>query len=70
MADIHRRKTVTVRIGNGAGVVRVGSDGAISTTLTEAAMESDCGEVTQLLRRWRTGDAEVEARLFELLTPD
>jgi RNA polymerase sigma factor (TIGR02999 family) len=33
-------------------------------------MESDCGEVTQLLRRWRTGDAEVEARLFELLTPD
>jgi RNA polymerase sigma-70 factor, ECF subfamily len=33
-------------------------------------MESDCGEVTQLLRQWRVGDAEVEARLFELLTPD
>ena len=33
-------------------------------------MESDCGEVTQLLRQWRIGDAEVEARLFELLTPD
>ncbi len=33
-------------------------------------MESDHGEVTQLLRQWRTGDSEVEARLFELLTPD
>jgi RNA polymerase sigma factor (TIGR02999 family) len=33
-------------------------------------MESDCGEVTQLLRRWRAGDAEVEARLLELLMPD
>jgi RNA polymerase sigma-70 factor, ECF subfamily len=33
-------------------------------------MESDRGEVTQLLQRWRTGEAEVEARLFELLTPD
>jgi RNA polymerase sigma-70 factor, ECF subfamily len=35
-----------------------------------ADMESDRGEVTQLLRRWRAGDAEVEARLFELLIPD
>ena len=33
-------------------------------------MESDRGEVTQLLRQWRAGDAEVESRLFELLTPD
>ena len=33
-------------------------------------MESDRGEVTQLLRRWRAGDAEVETRLFELLLPD
>jgi RNA polymerase sigma-70 factor (ECF subfamily) len=33
-------------------------------------MESDRGEVTQLLQRWRTGEAEVEVRLFELLTPD
>jgi hypothetical protein len=35
-----------------------------------ADMESDCGEVTQLLRRWQAGDAEVEARLYELLIPD
>ena len=33
-------------------------------------MESECGEVTQLLRRWRAGDAEVEATLFKLLIPD
>jgi hypothetical protein len=33
-------------------------------------MESDRGEVTQLLLRWRAGDAEAEARLFELLLPD
>jgi len=33
-------------------------------------MESDRGEVTQLLQRWRTGDVEVEDRLFELLAPD
>jgi hypothetical protein len=33
-------------------------------------MESDRGEVTQLLRRWRAGDAEVETRIFELLLPD
>ena len=33
-------------------------------------MEADCGEVTQMLRRWRAGDVEVEAKLFELLLPD
>ena len=33
-------------------------------------MGSDCGEVTQMLRRWRAGDADVETRLFELLLPD
>jgi (E)-4-hydroxy-3-methylbut-2-enyl-diphosphate synthase len=40
MADIHRRKTVTVRIGNGAGVVRVGSDAPVvvqSMTNTDTA---------------------------------
>jgi len=35
-----------------------------------ADMESDRGEVTQLLRQWRAGDAGVEARLFELMLPD
>jgi RNA polymerase sigma-70 factor (ECF subfamily) len=33
-------------------------------------MESEHHEITQLLQRWRAGDAEVEARLFELLLPD
>jgi RNA polymerase sigma-70 factor, ECF subfamily len=33
-------------------------------------MEPDRGEVTQLLRQWRAGDVEVEARLFEVLLPD
>ena len=28
------------------------------------------GEITVLLRRWRTGDRDVESRLFELLIPD
>jgi (E)-4-hydroxy-3-methylbut-2-enyl-diphosphate synthase len=40
MADIHRRKTVTVRIGNGAGVVRVGSEAPVvvqSMTNTDTA---------------------------------
>ena len=40
MADIHRRKTVTVRIGNGAGIVRVGSDAPVvvqSMTNTDTA---------------------------------
>ena len=35
-----------------------------------ADMEPDRGEVTQLLRQWRAGDVEVEARLFEVLLPD
>ena len=33
-------------------------------------MEPDHGEITQLLRQWRTGDRQVEGRLFELLTPE
>jgi len=33
-------------------------------------MEPGGGEVTQMLQRWRTGDAEVETRLFELLAPE
>ena len=40
MADIHRRKTVTVRIGDGDGVVRVGSDAPVvvqSMTNTDTA---------------------------------
>lgn len=40
MADIHRRKTVTVRIGNGADVVRVGSEAPVvvqSMTNTDTA---------------------------------
>jgi (E)-4-hydroxy-3-methylbut-2-enyl-diphosphate synthase len=40
MADIHRRKTVTVRIGNGAGIVRVGSEAPVvvqSMTNTDTA---------------------------------
>ncbi len=40
MADIHRRKTVTVNVGNGAGVVRVGSEAPVvvqSMTNTDTA---------------------------------
>jgi RNA polymerase sigma factor (TIGR02999 family) len=33
-------------------------------------MASEPGEVTLLLRQWRTGDRHVEDRLFELLMPD
>jgi hypothetical protein len=33
-------------------------------------MTPDPGEVTQLLQHWRTGDPQVEARLFNLLMPD
>lgn len=33
-------------------------------------MAANPGEITQLLQRWRTGDPEVESRLFELLLPD
>jgi RNA polymerase sigma factor (TIGR02999 family) len=31
---------------------------------------SEPGEITQLLLRWRTGDRQAEARLFQLLLPD
>ena len=40
MADIHRRKTVTVRIGDGDGIVRVGSEAPVvvqSMTNTDTA---------------------------------
>jgi RNA polymerase sigma factor (TIGR02999 family) len=33
-------------------------------------MGPDSGEITQLLRQWRTGDRQVEDKLFELLLPD
>jgi len=33
-------------------------------------MASDPGEITHLLHRWRSGDRQVEARLFNLLLPD
>lgn len=33
-------------------------------------MENDPPEITQLLKRWRSGDEAAEARLFELLMPD
>ena len=33
-------------------------------------MDSSPGEITLLLRQWRTGDRHVEDRLFELLMPD
>ncbi len=33
-------------------------------------MASNPGEITQLLRQWRTGDRQVEGKLFELLMPD
>jgi RNA polymerase sigma factor (TIGR02999 family) len=33
-------------------------------------MEPDRGDITLLLRQWRTGDRHVEERLFELLTPE
>src|SRR5215471_15136206 len=28
------------------------------------------GEITELLQRWRSGDRQVEARLFELVQPE
>ena len=33
-------------------------------------MAPDPGEITRLLQQWRTGDLQVEDRLFELLTPE
>lgn len=33
-------------------------------------MGPDPGEITQLLQQWRTGDRQVQDRLFELLTPE
>ena len=33
-------------------------------------MAPDPGEITLLLQQWRTGDRQVEDRLFELLTPE
>jgi RNA polymerase sigma factor (sigma-70 family) len=33
-------------------------------------MGPDPGEITQLLQQWRSGDRQVEDRLFELLTPE
>jgi RNA polymerase sigma factor (TIGR02999 family) len=33
-------------------------------------MSNDPEDVTRLLQRWRNGDAEAEARLFEVLLPD
>lgn len=33
-------------------------------------MPEDPGEITLLLRRWRTGDKDAESRLFELLLPE
>jgi RNA polymerase sigma factor (TIGR02999 family) len=33
-------------------------------------MEPEPGEITQLLQQWRTGDRQVEDRLFELLAPE
>ncbi len=33
-------------------------------------MGTDPGEITVLLQQWRTGDRQVEGRLFELLTPE
>jgi len=33
-------------------------------------MTSDSGQITQLLRRWRQGDAQAESQLFQLLLPD
>jgi DNA-directed RNA polymerase specialized sigma24 family protein len=30
----------------------------------------DPGEITQLLQQWRTGDRQVEDRLFDRLMPD
>ena len=33
-------------------------------------MGPDPGEITQLLQQWRTGDRQVEDRLFDLLMPD
>lgn len=32
--------------------------------------EPSAGDVTRLLRKWRSGDPEAEGRLFELVTPD
>jgi RNA polymerase sigma factor (TIGR02999 family) len=33
-------------------------------------MEPEGGEVTQLLRKWRSGDPQSEGQLFDLLLPD
>ena len=34
------------------------------------SLATDPGEITQLLQQWRTGNRQVESRLFELLMPD
>ena len=33
-------------------------------------MATKKGDITQLLQRWRTGDKEAEAKIFEMLLPD
>jgi RNA polymerase sigma factor (TIGR02999 family) len=33
-------------------------------------MDTQKGDITVLLQRWRTGDQEAEAKIFELLLPD
>ncbi len=33
-------------------------------------MESDPGEITQLLHQWQSGDRQAESKLFQLLMPD
>src|SRR5882757_4533981 len=38
--------------------------------LEVGVMRPDPGEITQLLQQWRTGDRQVEDRLFDLLMPD
>jgi RNA polymerase sigma factor (TIGR02999 family) len=52
--------------------VKIGSlrSEAIIAGKRRAGMESNPGEITQLLQRWRSGDREAENRLFELLIPD
>src|SRR5438045_8043197 len=39
-------------------------------SITEAKVAENRSGVTELLRRWRTGDREAESRLFEVLMPD
>jgi RNA polymerase sigma factor (TIGR02999 family) len=37
---------------------------------SEAALAEDPPDITELLRRWQTGDADAESRLFEALMPE